>query len=245
MADYKMIEELTLNNWQPLQTMLYDGWLLRFAGGYTKRANSVNPILYSTADVNVKIKECERLYTYKELSTVFKITPFVHPNNLDELLGDKGYALIERTSVQILSLDRVKQPTLTTVVLDETLTSEWLDTYCRLNNVELHKHTMHQMLSNIVTKKCFISLYHQQEVIACGLAVIEREWLGLFDIVTAVNYRKRGFGEQLILNLLQWGRDHGAKSSHLAVVLTNQAALNLYAKIGYHEIYRYWYRVKQ
>ncbi|MDB5085123.1 MAG: family N-acetyltransferase, partial [Bacilli bacterium] len=42
MADYKMIEELTLNNWQPLQTMLYDGWLLRFAGGYTKRANSVN-----------------------------------------------------------------------------------------------------------------------------------------------------------------------------------------------------------
>lgn len=78
--DHKIIEEISLNNWQPLSTLLYDGWVLRFANGYTKRANSVNLIHYSTNDLNLKIKECERLYSSKNLPTTFKITPFVQPN---------------------------------------------------------------------------------------------------------------------------------------------------------------------
>jgi len=59
--DYKFIEELSLNHWQPLSTLLYDGWVLRFADGYTKRANSINPIHYSTCDLQEKIKECEKM----------------------------------------------------------------------------------------------------------------------------------------------------------------------------------------
>ena len=41
MTSSRFIEELTLNAWPPLQTQLYDGWLLGFSGGYTRRANSV------------------------------------------------------------------------------------------------------------------------------------------------------------------------------------------------------------
>jgi hypothetical protein len=32
----KTFEELLLNMWPALQTKLYDGWILRFANGYTK-----------------------------------------------------------------------------------------------------------------------------------------------------------------------------------------------------------------
>ena len=38
------IKELAVNAWPSLQTLL-DGWVLRFANGYTRRANSVN-LLY-------------------------------------------------------------------------------------------------------------------------------------------------------------------------------------------------------
>ncbi|WP_257348220.1 GNAT family N-acetyltransferase [Pseudalkalibacillus decolorationis] len=101
------------------------------------------------------------------------------------------------------------------------------------------------MLSNIATQRCFISLYYKEDVIACGLGVIEREYIGLYDIVTDIKFRNQGFSEQLILNLLKWGKENGAKYSYLAVPLNNKPALILYSKIGYSEIYKYWYRVKE
>jgi len=39
--DSRLIEELTLNAWPPLETLLFDGWILSFSDGYTRRANSV------------------------------------------------------------------------------------------------------------------------------------------------------------------------------------------------------------
>jgi len=242
----RLIEELSLNNWQPLSTLLYDGWILRFAKGYTKRANSINPIYSSSINLDQKIEECENIYTKNNLRPNFKITPFVNPANLDDILQVKGYSLIDRTCVQTLDLNGVKEPTLHSVLLDENINFEWMDNFYRMNRIEeKNKDSMIRMLSNIATKKCFISLYHKDYVVACGLGVIERNYIGLYDIVTDINYRNQGFGEQLILNLLKWGKENGAKSSFLAVLLNNRSALKLYSKIGYSEIYQYWYRVKE
>lgn len=243
--DKKIIEELSLNHWHPLSTLLYDGWVLRFADGYTKRANSINPIYDSTCDLNTKIKECENIYSANHLPTIYKITPFVHPIDLDVTLEEKGYTLIDTTSVQTLNLDNISEPELTSVIINEDITSAWLKDYCRLNNVgDRDKKVMERMLSNIKTKKGFISFYYEDQVVACGLGVIERGYVGLYDIVTERNYRNQGFGEQMILNLLKWGKENGANYSYLAVVSNNEPALRLYSKIGYSEIYKYWYRVK-
>jgi len=244
--DYRIIEELSLNSWQSLSTLLYDGWVLRFANGYTKRANSINPIHYSTYDLNQKIEECEKIYSNNQLRTIFKITPFVRPEHLDKDLEEKAYSLIDCTSVQTIKLDGVKEPTLHSVKLEENINVEWVENFCRLNNVEdRNKDTMIQMLSNIVTEKCFLSLYYNGDIIGCGLGVIEREYIVIYDIVTDIKFRNQGFGEQLILNLLKWGKENGAINSYLAVLLNNKPALRLYSKIGYSEVYKYWYRVKE
>lgn len=249
--NYKMIEELSLNNWQPLSTLLYDGWVLRFANGYTMYANSISPIYYSTYDLNQKIEECEKIYANNDLSPTFKITPFVKPENLDDVLEEKGYSLVDYSgtpyiSVQTMDLDSIKEPTQHSVKLDEKINAEWLDNFCRLNHVEeKNKDTMIQMLSNIATKKCLLSLYNNEAVAACGLGVIEREYIGLYDIVTDSKFRNQGFGLQLVLNLLKWGKENGAKYSYLTVLLNNEPALKLYSKIGFSEIYKYWYRGKE
>ncbi|MDY8022034.1 hypothetical protein [Paenibacillus polymyxa] len=118
----KLIEELSLNHWQPLSTLLYDGWVLRFADGYTKRANSINPIHYSTCNLNEKIEECEKIYSAVNLPTTYKITPFVHPINIDGTLEEKGYSLIDTTNVQTLELDNINEPKLTLVKIYEKKT---------------------------------------------------------------------------------------------------------------------------
>ena len=58
----RRIEEVSLNSWPALQQILFDGWILRFSEGYTKRANSVNPLFASSMDVGEKVDTCERLY---------------------------------------------------------------------------------------------------------------------------------------------------------------------------------------
>ena len=243
--DYRFIEELSLNHWQPLSTLLYDGWMLRFADGYTKRANSISPIYDSTFNLHHKMIVCESIYAANHLPTIYKITPFVYPTHLDRALEDRGYSRMDTTSVQILNLEQISGSELNSVIIHEQATAEWLDHFCRLNRVrEQFKNVMDRMLSNIRTKKGFISFYHEGQVVACGFGVIEREYMGLYDIVTDENYRNRGFGEQMILNLLTWGKEHGAKHSYLAVVADNVPALRLYSKLGYSEVYQYWYRVK-
>lgn len=242
---HRLIEELTLNHWQPLSTSLYDGWVLRFANGYSKRANSVQPIYPTTVDVHEKIRTCENIYTLNQLNTVFKITPFVQPGELDQLLQDKGYVVVDRTLVQLRDLDDLKAPEPVDIHIDEQLTDEWLNHFCGLNAVsEEFRGTMTQMLSNTRAKTGFITLSVDGVVAACGLGVVERGVIGLHDIITDPAYRNRGLAEQMIMHLLHWGKGCGAVSSYLQVVEDNAPARRLYEKLGYAAAYSYWYRVK-
>ncbi|MFB5189822.1 GNAT family N-acetyltransferase [Alicyclobacillus fastidiosus] len=240
------IEELSLNAWASLQTVVYDGWLIRFSNGYTKRANSVNPIYGSTEDLDYKIHYCEDVFRARNLKPVFKMTESVYPKSLDATLEERGYIAIDHTSVQSMSLSQSKEPSIHTVKVHETLNDEWLNQFCILNNQDkASKATMKQMLSLILPKTGFFSLNDNEVVVACGLGVLERGYLGIFDIVTHSHFRNRGFGEQLMLNLLKWGKENGAKHAYLQAMLTNGAALGLYSKLGFQERYRYWYRIKE
>jgi hypothetical protein len=104
------IEELSLNAWASLQTVLYDGWIIRFANGYTKRANSVNPLYPSNVNVVDKLQFCENLYRERGLPVVFKITPSVYPDNLDDILKENGYQKDSPTSVQTVNPGNNKFP---------------------------------------------------------------------------------------------------------------------------------------
>jgi ribosomal protein S18 acetylase RimI-like enzyme len=242
---FKDIEELTLNHWQSLQTLLYDGWILRFADGYTKRANSINPIYQSNYSIDAKIAECERLYANQNLPTVFKITPFVCPSDIDSKLEQIGYSKVEPSIVKTVDLTDIREPHLQSVSIQNKLSEEWLEVQCRILDMsDSKKRTLVKIIANIQAPKVFISLSDENQVVSCGFGVIENNYVGLYNIVTDKVQRNKGYGEQLLLNLLKWAKQEGATKSYLQVVLDNQPAIKLYSKLGYREIYKYWYRVK-
>jgi hypothetical protein len=72
----RRIEEASLNSWPAFQQMLFDGWVIRFAGGYTRRANSVTPIYTPSLPIQQKIAACENFYQKKQLPTIFRLLSF-------------------------------------------------------------------------------------------------------------------------------------------------------------------------
>jgi len=239
------IEELALNAWQSLQTLVYDGWVLRFANGYTKRANSVNPLYASCLDVAEKIEACERLYRARNLDVVFKMTGATQPAHLDEMLSARGYRRDSPTSVQLADLIGTDTRTENSILVTETLTEAWLSDFMRLSGVNPSRRaTLEQMLCGSPLLNGFFALRRDAQTIACGLGVVQNECVGLFDIVTDANFRNQGHGQTLVQNILAWGKAHGARTAYLQVMLNNAPALRLYAKLGFTEIYQYWYRIK-
>jgi GNAT superfamily N-acetyltransferase len=239
------IEERSFNAWPALHTIYYDGWLLHFANGYTNRGNSVKPIYPSREEAAQKIAFCEAAYRAQGLKTAFKMTDFAQPAGLDDLLARRGYDIVTPTSVQACELDAIASPILGTVTMAAHLTDSWLDAFCRLNNAPAqHIPTMRHILTNIVPERRFAALHHQGAIAAVGLGVLERGYIGFFDIVTDKRLRRQGFGTQLMLHLMHWGRSQGASGAYLQVVATNQPAVSLYHKLGFRELYQYWYRVK-
>jgi ribosomal protein S18 acetylase RimI-like enzyme len=241
----RSIEELSINAWPALQTLLYDGWVLRFADGYSRRANSVSPLYPSTRDIEEKIDACEQLYRSRSLGTTFKMTAHSRPEELDMFLAKRGYQAEAHTSVQLLDLASWQATVSGEVILADEPTETWLEAFWRMSNTAAEHHaTNRQMLRLIVPQKRFASITVDGRVIACGLGVVQDGLIGLFDIITDPNGRRQGHGQRLIETLLEWGKQQKAQRGYLQVMLNNPAALALYAKLGYREAYRYWYRIK-
>jgi GNAT superfamily N-acetyltransferase len=241
----RRIEEASLNAWPALQQMLFDGWILRFAKGYTKRANSVNPLYGSSLDVIEKVNVCEQLYAARGLSSVFRLTPFSSPADLDLVLESRGYRKADPTSVLCLSVKDhgVWQAT---VEVQNLELDDWLGLFCRFSQASLEKHQAHQeILEAIPSPRLLASLVVSGTAVACGLGVLEGCYFGLFDLITDPKQRNKGYGTQLLSGMLGWAQEHGAGTAFLQVMNANKPAGHLYAKFGFEEAYRYWYRIAE
>lgn len=237
----QQIEQASRAAWRALEEQEIANWILRFAKGYTKRANSVN-ILYDS-DVNVEpmIDACEKAYTARGLPPIFRITPLAPPE-LDHALARRDYQLIEPSRVLVLDLENwLTQPTTNAQNLD---LDAWIRAFCQLTQSAVEKHQTHReiLLANPAPK--FLAVIENAgQPVACGLGVLTDNYFGIFDVITDAHQRNQGRGRALMSNLLHWARDHGATRAYLQVTSANAPARYLYAKIGFADAYEYWYRI--
>jgi GNAT superfamily N-acetyltransferase len=238
----RRIEEAGLNSWPALQQLLFDGWIIRFARGYTKRANSVTPLYPSLLSAEEKISHCEHFYEEKHLPVIFRLPSFsAESQDLDQLLAQRGYRSLDRTLVLCNKLDSItmaNNPALHTLSL-----ATWFPLYCQFSTRYIELQDLHRdLLERIPPPLMYAAIYQQGVPVACGLGVLEHEAFGIFDIVTDPEQRRKGYGTQLVAGMLAWGKQHGAQYAYLQVMDTNEAALQMYANLGFQESYHYWYR---
>jgi GNAT superfamily N-acetyltransferase len=241
------IEELTMNAWPSLQTILLDGWIIRMAGGYTKRANSVNPIYNFENDLDEKINYCENIYRNSNLPVVFKLIDCKEHKIIDNRLKELNYKKIDLTSVQIY--DKIEQinSKSTQIIIDNKFTEDWKTCFYQCNNIKNSEtvETIENMLKNI--RHDIISVYKTKDgtFAGCGYGVVEKGFIGIFDIIVREEFRGIGYGREIVETILARGKEKGVNKAYLAVVDNNLIAKNLYGKLGFKEIYKYWYRKRE
>jgi N-acetylglutamate synthase len=252
------IEELSLSGWPALQTAVYDGWILRFAEGHTKRSNSVNPLYASTIGIDEKIEACERAYARRRLPTIFKITEAESQKPIDEALEERLYARIDETAVRTLDLaalsaegacaaaDRnmgeASRDCRDCVAISDRFEEPWIEAFCACSKSEARRGTIGRILANVDAGAIVASARRGGEIVGCGYGALDRGWVGLFDIVVAKDVRRQGYGEAIVAAILEAAAGAGARRAYLQVVVGNAAAERLYDKLGFEEKYRYWYR---
>ncbi len=258
------IEHASLNAWPALHQVLHDGWLLRFCGGFTKRANSVSVLTTGQQTMEARIAFCEALYEQHGQTTVFRLTSDGPEPGLDALLAARGYAVLDRTDVltanaeALLERNQLERNQLERDQLERdqserdqserdqpiALSREaWLAHYTRLSGSPASATRLHDLLLASIRLPCLFGVTMQADtVVACGLAVCEADLVGLFDIVTSAEHRSQGHGERLTAGLIAWGAAQGARTAYLQVLEANAPAQRLYHRLGFGARYRYWYR---
>jgi GNAT superfamily N-acetyltransferase len=249
MKAYYEVEEAALNSWPALQTRSLGGWLVKANQGSTKRSNSVQPLHHfgpTELDLEDKINRCEQFYRGNGQPAIFKITPFTEPDHLDEVLARRGYRIADPSLVMVAAIPAAAPAGVNELVLEEQPRSYWLQLLVEWTGMKPSEEKIFvSMFESSPLPRVFALLYAQGRPVALGVGVLDGDYLGLYDIVTAPDRRGRGYAAELIRGLFRWAASRGVRQSYLQVVSGNKPAEALYAKLGYHEAYPYWYRVQQ
>ncbi len=223
--------------------------MLRFAdgaGGYPRRANSIQLLYPSTLPLEEKIAFCEAQYFTRGYKVVFKTT-LAAPDGLEAALRTRGYALDCPTSVQTLDLASIDpQPDADLEVLVEPrISAGWAADNARLHGEEAARAAViNRILGELAVESVFVRLRRDGETVALGRGSLDQGWIAPYEVITDARYRQQGLGTQLMLYILKWGKDCGARGAYLQVVRTNAAAQRMYGSLGFREQYYYWYLQK-
>jgi ribosomal protein S18 acetylase RimI-like enzyme len=242
LAEIRRLETLADRAWPPAEVRAHDGWELRAAGpGIGRRVNSVAPLDAGTLPLEEKVVAAEAFYRERGLPPTFKLTAAARPAALEDFLAARGYQVDAPVLILTRPLQAASGPT---PRLPEAPAPEWLAA-----NTGIPSHygaapaAFLDLLGRIRQPLAFASVKHRGEVAAIGMAVADGGWVGLFEIGTLPRRRRRGLATAVVGHLLAWAAGQGAQAVYLQVMEDNAPARALYARFGFEEAYRYWYRV--
>ena len=239
-AEELRLEEIAARGWRAPETTWVGGWLLRAAGGFTGRANSVLPLRAPGLPLDEALAAARAWYAERGLPLRLKV-PTEARRLLDAELAERGWPASPDIHVMTARLDvlPVGEDARHPVELADTPSPAWLHGYRAGAGTAP---AARALLTNHPTVTFASIRAGDGGLAAIGRGTVDGEWLGITAVEVVPEHRRTGLGRALTRALQGWGRTHGALRSHLQVAADNDAAVALYERLGYHTHHDYRYR---
>ncbi len=234
------IERAAVRAWPAVETRDVDGWLWRYSGGGSQRANSVSALHYRGTDVARTIDEIERLYRSHGAPVRFQVGfPISEPDDRDAHLAARGYVIHDQVTTLVKPVDAVSLPT--DVMLDDEPSQQWMAVY--LSNISLDRRPFAAaIIERVPSPRIFAEVRREGETIATALGVLHESAVIAECVGTTASARRRGAASAVMRALESWAVAQGARTIGLQAVTKNLPAQGLYAALGYAAAGTYHYR---
>ncbi len=226
--------------WPARETSMLGNWALRAHGGITGRANSAMAVGDPGCPVPEALDRVHQWYAERSLPPLLQL-PLTDPANRP--MADLGWSRLHVTIVQVAPIDRVlaglADPADLRSVVEPVPSADWLSLMHDLDEADPQAHVAILTGPPVVG---FATLLRGDEPVGIGRVSVEEGWAGITSVDVAPAARRSGIGSAVMGSLLSWASDRGALSTYLQVRAANDAALRLYARLGYVTHHPYGYR---
>lgn len=236
-------ERRIVNAWPALSTLLVGDWVVRFASGYSGRANSATPLAYGAELDAAMLDLIEELYRADGLPPCIRLTPLVAEATREAVLA-RGYKVKDKSFGMIAPLADVPVSEEAELQIETRPEAEWIaGVAARQTGAKTHAGNLAAIVEKIRLPAAFATWLVEGEPVAFGLGVAERGMAEIGLICVDPGHRGKGLGRRIVSGLMGWAGATGCHSAYLQVEQGNEVAIGLYRSLGFRQLYAYETRV--
>jgi len=244
LAKVRRLEAVGFRAW-PAATVLYDGsWLCRLTAGHpSRRLNSVNPLDPSDyRDIAIRLEKAAKRFADYGRPLLVRQTPLTPPH-LIAFMDDAGWMDMGRTVVMMADL--------ATLPRDEGLdhlpsrdVGRFVDARLRVSGDDPALKPGLTEIINAIKPEAGLFIFEEPGFgpTAVTIAVQDNDLVGILQLGVAEERRGQGLGTGILHASLRWAKLKGARHAWVQVEADNTAALALYRRAGFQDVYEYSYR---
>jgi ribosomal protein S18 acetylase RimI-like enzyme len=236
-------EQRIINAWPAVTTLLIGGYAVRFANGFSGRANSASAITPGAELDAAAFALIEELYRAENLPPCIRLTPLVAEATQAAALArgyrvkDASFGMISDISGGMVAIDPQ-------VTIESRPSAAWIaGVAARQTGVKTHVGNLTAILGQLRLPGAFASVVIDGEPVAYGMSVAELGMAEIGLIVVDASQRGKGLGQRLVGSLMAWAAEQGCGSAYLQVEENNAVAMRLYDRLGFRKLYRYETRI--
>jgi N-acetylglutamate synthase len=247
MEDSCLLDQLMANAWPPLETEYLGATRLRWASGFTRRANSCLPV-GTDEQIGEIFEAAKAFYTARKADPIFLLSTASAPPSMESELREMGFEATAHTVMQVAQSDRVATPEFRgrewVVETSDEPGDAWFMTYWAVESTRDRNELQRTVCGSILRgsgRATYVSVLESGETIAVGQVVVEGGWAGVQCMATRPLWRRRGAAAVVLGCLAERAVELGAENMYLAVMQSNAGARKLYERVGFSTVHEYCY----